>query len=194
MRRSLDQVSEVLSPFLFTSLLLLLLLMAQAGEALSENDVADEPGFVFDDPDSERWTPPPGPPGWRMVDRFDGFRFEVHGRVQGVWFRRSTQRQADELACFGWVQNTARGTVVGEARCGKLAGKKMREWLKHGPELAEVERLEIKTYEDTKIKLHFSDFAILEDERRTCFRDDGPHDCATVEAGKDGRDHPKPEL
>ena len=67
----------------------------------------------------------------------------------------------------------------------------MREWLKHGPELAEVERLEIKTYEDTKIKLHFSDFAILEDERRTCFRDDGPHSC-NAEGNPDNG--PKPEL
>ena len=97
--------------------------------------------------------------------------------------------KADELACFGWVQNTVRGTVVGEARCGKLAGQKMRKWLEHGPELAEVKKLDIKTYENTKIKLHFSDFAILEDERRTCFRDDGPHSCeaANAENAEGGR-------
>ena len=94
-------------------------------------------------------------------------KFEVHGKVQGVWFRRSTREKADELACFGWVQNTARGTVVGEARCGKRAGPRLQQWLERGPEMATVERAHFHVYPDTKIKLHFSDFAILEDERRT---------------------------
>ena len=35
----------------------------------------------------------------------------------------------------------------------------------------------IKDYENTKIKLHFSHFKILPDERETCFRD-APHQCA----------------
>lgn len=34
----------------------------------------------------------------------------------------------------------------------------------------------IKDYEDTKIKLHFSHFKILDDARITCFRD-APHQC-----------------
>ena len=129
-------------------------------------------------------SPPPplpaAPPGWRMTDRFHGFRFEIHGTVQGVWFRKSTQEKADELACFGWVQNTRTNTVVGEARCGKRAGKIFQEWFNTGPATATVERSHIKVYKDTKIKLHFSDFAILEDTRQTCFRDDGPHSCAAM--------------
>ena len=123
-------------------------------------------------------TPPEAPKGWRMVDRFYGFRFEIHGTVQGVWFRKSTQEKADELACFGWVQNTASNTVVGEARCGKRAGPRLQKWLEQGPSSATVTRAHVKVYEDTKIKLHFSDFAILDDERKTCFRDQGPHSCA----------------
>ena len=125
-------------------------------------------------------SPPQAPPGWRMVDRFYGFRFEIHGNVQGVWFRKSTQEKADELACFGWVQNTAANTVVGEARCGKRAGPQLQQWLEHGPSSASVSRADFKVYKDTKIKLHFSDFAILDDERSTCFRDDGPHSCSKM--------------
>jgi len=34
----------------------------------------------------------------------------------------------------------------------------------------------IKDYEDTKIKLHFSHFKIINAERETCFRDK-PHQC-----------------
>ena len=41
-------------------------------------------------------------------------KFEVSGRVQGVFFRKSTKQKADELGIWGWVRNTARGTVEGE--------------------------------------------------------------------------------
>lgn len=35
----------------------------------------------------------------------------VHGRVQGVWFRRATQRTACALGIAGWVRNCADGSV-----------------------------------------------------------------------------------
>ena len=39
-----------------------------------------------------------------------------------------------------------------------------------------VDFVTIKDYEDTKIKLHFSHFKILDKRRITCFRDE-PHTC-----------------
>merc|ERR1719198_2577832 len=72
------------------------------------------------------------PPGWRMVDRFDGFRYALHGAVQGVGMRAAVQAAADELACFGWVQNAPSGLVVGEARCAKSRGPVLRAWLEGG--------------------------------------------------------------
>ena len=117
-----------------------------------------------------------GPPGWRMVDRFSGFRYEVSGNVVGVGFRYAAAQQAESLGCFGWAQNTERNTVVGEARCAKATGPLMKEWLHAGPEKARVDDVEIKDYENTKIKLHFSHFKILPDERITCFHDP-PHQC-----------------
>ncbi|XP_060575297.1 acylphosphatase-1-like [Ruditapes philippinarum] len=38
--------------------------------------------------------------------------FEVFGKVQGVFFRRYTQKKAKELHIVGWVMNTHRGTVL----------------------------------------------------------------------------------
>lgn len=35
---------------------------------------------------------------------------------------QAAQAAADELACFGWVQWTPRGTFVGEGRCSKATG------------------------------------------------------------------------
>ncbi|CBY09440.1 unnamed protein product [Oikopleura dioica] len=43
--------------------------------------------------------------------------FEVHGKVQKVFFRKYTKQAADKLGIFGWVENTRGGTVIGEA-CG----------------------------------------------------------------------------
>jgi hypothetical protein len=45
-----------------------------------------------------------------------------HRQVQNVGFRKAAQDKADALACFGWVQNSEAGTVVGEARCSKKRG------------------------------------------------------------------------
>jgi len=51
------------------------------------------------------------------------YAFEVFGKVQGVFFRKHTQRRAQELGLAGWVANTAAKTVVGEVsppRCSSL--------------------------------------------------------------------------
>ena len=45
------------------------------------------------------------------------YRFTVHGRVQGVYFRQSTCEQARRLQLDGWVMNRADGAVEGLA-CG----------------------------------------------------------------------------
>lgn len=66
-------------------------------------------------------TPEPGPgpgpgPGPRPADRADAegeVRLEAvfHGRVQGVFFRATTRRVAEEHEVRGWVANESDGTV-----------------------------------------------------------------------------------
>ncbi|CAM9938271.1 unnamed protein product [Heterosigma akashiwo] len=125
------------------------------------------------------------PEGWRMVDRFHGFRYELTGNVQEPGFRQAIQSAAEnDFGCFGWVQNTDRGTVVGEARCNKRRGPEFQAWLSQGPSGFQVEGVTFKDYEDTKIKLHFSHFKILEDTRKTCFRDE-PHQCEEFKKEED---------
>lgn len=68
-------------------------------------------------------------------------RFLISGKVQGVWFRASTQEKANELGLTGWARNLTDGRVEVMA-CGELNKiNELHEWLKHGPELARVDEV-----------------------------------------------------
>ena len=114
--------------------------------------------------------------GWRMIDRFAGFRFEVSGDVMGTGFHSAAVAKADELGCFGWIQDSEAMTVVGEARCAKTLAPQMKEFLYTGGVKSTVEDVHVYDYPDTKIKLHFSHFKSLPEDRITCFHDP-PHQC-----------------
>jgi len=122
--------------------------------------------------------------GWKMTDRFYGFRYQISGsKVHEVGYRKSIQEKADLYNCFGWAQNQVDSLnasiqkVVGEVRCNKKSGPMVEEFIKKEfPAGAVVTDVQTKVYEDTKIKLHFSHFKILVDDRETCFRDE-PHQC-----------------
>mmetsp|Transcript_48828 Transcript_48828/g.156401 ORF Transcript_48828/g.156401 Transcript_48828/m.156401 type:complete len:97 (+) Transcript_48828:194-484(+) len=57
------------------------------------------------------------------------FKYTIHGKVQGVYFRKYTDEHARSLGLVGWVMNTDAGTVVGEAQGDKGNLAKMRVWL-----------------------------------------------------------------
>lgn len=71
------------------------------------------------------------PAGWRMVDRFYGFRYElkVPSGTNTESFMGSVVDKAGRLGCFGWVQNASGDRVVGEGRCNKVKGPQFQEWL-----------------------------------------------------------------
>lgn len=71
------------------------------------------------------------------------FRAVVHGRVQGVNFRSSTQRKARELGVVGYVRNRWNGTVEVVAEGDGDALRRLASWLHAGPSLAYVSRVEI---------------------------------------------------
>lgn len=112
------------------------------------------------------------PEGWRTKDRFLGFRYEIFSHN----IKASIRDKADELFCFGWAQDSPRQSVVGEVRCSKDNGFKMKAHLEL-VSLASNSTLSIRDYPDTLIRLHPSHFKILSKERNTCFRDE-PHKCS----------------
>jgi hypothetical protein len=109
---------------------------------------------------------------WSMNNRFYGFRFAAKQGVAGL--DMLLQAQADQHGCFGWVQRTKKGAWVGEARCSKDRGPILEGWLRQnaGP-------VDVLVYQDTKIRLHFSHFKILDGDRDTCFLD-APHQCDSL--------------
>ena len=66
----------------------------------------------------------------------------VHGRVQGVFFRVSTQRKAMELGVCGTVRNEPDGTVAIEAEADERTLEKFVEWCRNGPSGARVDRVD----------------------------------------------------
>lgn len=57
--------------------------------------------------------------------------FEVFGRVQGVFFRKFTQEQAQSLDLTGWCKNTPEGTVQGQLEGAEDKITAMQSWLRN---------------------------------------------------------------
>ena len=70
-------------------------------------------------------------------------RVVVHGFVQGVFFRDSTQRQAERGGVNGWVANRADGTVEAVFEGDEPSVGALVQWVHDGPRGARVERVEI---------------------------------------------------
>jgi acylphosphatase len=68
-------------------------------------------------------------------------RLIIEGRVQGVWFRDSTHREAIALGVSGWVKNRPDGTVEVLAEGPEDQVKKLVSWCHRGPRAAEVYRV-----------------------------------------------------
>ncbi|MBZ2188441.1 acylphosphatase [Alcanivorax sp. JB21] len=66
----------------------------------------------------------------------------VQGRVQGVFYRASTQQQAHQLGLRGWVRNCDDGSVEA-LLCGEQAAlDAMLAWMAQGPARARVDTLQ----------------------------------------------------
>jgi acylphosphatase len=69
-------------------------------------------------------------------------RLRIHGRVQGVFFRASAEREAARLRVAGFASNERDGSVTVEAEGSVEAVAAMEAWCRIGPSRAEVTRVE----------------------------------------------------
>ncbi|MGB5347911.1 MAG: acylphosphatase [Woeseia sp.] len=80
-------------------------------------------------------------------------RFRVTGRVQGVFFRASTQTTARDLGVTGHAVNLPDGSVEVLACGGRAELDELARWLREGPPMAQVanvaaESLEYREFDD----------------------------------------------
>lgn len=68
----------------------------------------------------------------------------VRGRVQGVYFRASSQREAKRLGLSGWVKNRGDGSVEMLAEGEEEGLKDLIAWANRGPSAARVERVDVR--------------------------------------------------
>lgn len=67
----------------------------------------------------------------------------IHGRVQGVWFRATTQDMARHFKIKGWVRNTPDGSVEAHIQGDEAAIEKMLSWCREGPPGACVDHVDV---------------------------------------------------
>lgn len=84
----------------------------------------------------------------------------VSGKVQGVWFRKSTMDEALSHGLSGWVRNVSDGRVE-VMMCGESnAVRQVEAWLQLGPELAKVADVQSDELEYSEA---YNDFVIRPD-------------------------------
>ena len=83
--------------------------------------------------------------------------FKIIGRVQGVFFRDSTQRKAIGLGLTGSAINLADGSVRVIAQGNEAEINELLNWLQIGPEMSVVERVDEVDIGDD---LEFNDFTV----------------------------------
>jgi acylphosphatase len=71
-------------------------------------------------------------------------RLVIHGRVQGVFFRDSMRREAQNLAVTGWVRNRSDGKVEAAVHGEPAAVDAIVRWARRGPQHAQVVGVEIE--------------------------------------------------
>jgi acylphosphatase len=69
----------------------------------------------------------------------------VSGRVQGVAFRWTTQRRAEQLGLVGWVRNLSDGRVESWIQGSPDAVDEMLAWLATGPPPARVDDRDVRS-------------------------------------------------
>jgi len=71
------------------------------------------------------------------------YRVLVSGRVQGVFFRDTCRRLAQENDVSGWVCNLPDGRVEAVFEGSPQNVARLVDWSRHGPRLAQVENIGI---------------------------------------------------
>ena len=70
-------------------------------------------------------------------------RVVVHGSVQGVFFRDTMRRLAQQHSVSGWVRNNRDGTLEAVFEGDETSVERLLAFAREGPRGAQVERVEV---------------------------------------------------
>jgi acylphosphatase len=70
-------------------------------------------------------------------------RVVARGRVQGVFFRDSTRREAESAGVAGWARNRSDGAVEAVFEGDEEAVDRMVEFVRRGPGHSEIDDVEV---------------------------------------------------
>lgn len=76
-------------------------------------------------------------------------RCTISGKVQGVWYRANTRKQAVKLGITGWVRNLPDGRVEALICGDEPALTAMQAWLAKGPSFAKVHGVIVEVVDET---------------------------------------------
>ncbi len=82
-------------------------------------------------------------------------RANVRGRVQGVGYRFSTEREAERLGLTGWVRNERDGAVALEAQGASDKVEALIAWCRRGPPGARVSGVDVEELADIEGESRF---------------------------------------
>lgn len=68
-------------------------------------------------------------------------QLRITGKVQGVFFRASTRKKAQELGITGWVKNEPDGSVTAVGQGEAAALQQWANWCHEGPPQARVDKV-----------------------------------------------------
>jgi len=72
------------------------------------------------------------------------YRVLISGRVQGVFFRDTCRRLAEQYGVAGWVRNLPDGRVEAIFEGPAEDVESLVEWSRHGPRYAAVDHIEVQ--------------------------------------------------
>jgi acylphosphatase len=75
------------------------------------------------------------------TDEIDAVHLRIHGRVQGVFFRKWTVQEATKRALRGWVRNRSDGSVEAVFVGPRSVLRDMVAACRKGPPKAEVDKV-----------------------------------------------------
>jgi len=87
--------------------------------------------------------------------------FIIRGKVQGVFFRATTQEMAEALGLTGWVRNCSDGSVEVHAEGDEEQVQALYEWLQKGPDAARVDEVVTEDVQEE----NYREFSLLPEKQ-----------------------------